>query len=256
MSLLTRVRWSVRDKSLHKDLIASLHECNEDLWSLNHSEVQAQLNRALAPFVLDRYKDSEGLFKLADLNEESAKNKSSPIAAGQEQIAAMARFKARLLTPSKVANKPQARWRLLNQSHYSVILSSHPYSMGTSLRNKHPVFVEWQSYKGMDDRPDRIAEEQILELGNFFSVPHRPDDFRGLDCVGLFKDAVNDRCGVIYDLPTRLRNIPQPPKTESRFIYNPSTLTSLMRKVQGIADLGDRFDLAKKLIRSVVALHS
>ncbi|KAL8668423.1 MAG: hypothetical protein Q9168_006947 [Polycauliona sp. 1 TL-2023] len=256
MSLLMRVRWSVRDKSRNKHLIGRLEQCNNDLLRLCHFEGQAQINRALAPFVLEQYKNSEELYKLADLNDESAQDKSSLVAAGREELAVMARFKARLLRPSKVADKYQARCPLLDPNDYSVRSSSHSCSMGTSLRNQHPIFVEWQSYRGKDGRPNRRAEDQIIELGSFLCLPDRPDEFRGLDCVGLFKDARNDRYGVVYDLPAHLRNAQRPLETQSRSIYNPDTLTSFMRRVNGIADLGDRFDLAKKLIRSVVALHA
>ncbi|KAI4219575.1 MAG: hypothetical protein L6R36_008231 [Xanthoria steineri] len=257
MSLLERCRWSVRDKGRIKELVTRLKRCNDDLHRLCHFDALAQINLALPAFVLSQYKNFMDLYKVAEIVDQSAQDQTSPTSEGRERLAAMAKFKARLTTPEKVADKYQARWRLLNQEDYEVRSRSHSYSMGASLKNRQPVFVEWQSFTGDDNRPSKAAEEQIHKLANFLSLPHRPHEFRGLDCVGLFKDTANDRYGVVYNLPAHLRDIPRSKKSESDRIYNPRTLTDLIRSnVQQVIDLGDRFSLAKKLIRSVVALHT
>ncbi|KAL8878801.1 MAG: hypothetical protein Q9198_003468 [Flavoplaca austrocitrina] len=256
MSHLKKCRWSIRDKSRTETLIAKLRRCNEDLVRLCQFEPAAPINRTLAASVLPHYTNVEELHTIADVAEQSAKDKTSPTASGREKLAEMARFKARLLTLLKGADKGRTYWHLLDQGDYDVLSGSHYYSMGTSIRNQDPVFVEWQSYRDTEDWPDKFAEEQIIKLGEFLSIPNRPVDLLGLDCVGLFKDSINDRYGVVHQLPARLRNIHSPIPTQSRRVYNPSSLTDLMRRVQGIADLGDRFGLAKKLMRSVVALHT
>ncbi|KAL8846950.1 MAG: hypothetical protein Q9221_007992 [Calogaya cf. arnoldii] len=256
MSLLEKCRWSIRDKDCIKDLIARLRECNEDLARLCFFEPLAQINQALPGFVLAQKSNFMDLHKVADIAEQSAHDKISPTAAGREKLAEMARFKAKLMTPSKIANKYQTPWRLLDQRYFEICSHSRSYSMGTSLRDQDPVFVEWQSYRGEDNRPNRLAEEQIIELGRFLSVPRRPHELRGLDCIGLFKDTTNDRYGVVYNLPAHLRRLTHSRKTESRRIYNPGTMTDFINPARGAAALGDRFDLARKLIRSVVALHA
>lgn len=256
MSHLKRCRWSIRDKDRTEALIAKLRRCNEDLVRLCQFEPAAPINRTLAASVLPHYTNVKDLHTIADVAEQAAKDKTSPTALGREKLAEMARFKARLLTPSKSADKSRTYWRLLDQGDYDVLSGSHCYSMGTSIQNQKPVFVEWQSYLDIDGWPDKSAEDQIIRLDGFLSIPKRPREFLGLDCIGLFKDSRNARYGMVYELPARLRNIQSPMPTESRRIYNPSSLTDLMRQVQGVADLGDRFDLAKKLMRSVVALHT
>ncbi|KAI4237067.1 MAG: hypothetical protein LQ349_002141 [Xanthoria aureola] len=257
MSLLERCRWSVRDKERIKELVTRLKRCNDDLHRLCHFDALAQINLALPAFVLGQYKNFMDLYKVAAIVDQSAQDLTSPTSEGRERLAAMAKFKARLTTPEKVADKYQSRWRLLNQEDYEVRSRSHSYSMGTSLKNWQPIFVEWQSYAGDDNRPRKAAEEQIHKLASFLSLPHRPHEFRGLDCVGLFKDTANDRYGVVYNLPAHLRDVPRSRKPESRRIYNPRTLTDLIRSsVQQNVELGERFSLAKKLIRSVVALHT
>ena len=257
MSLLERCRWSVRDTGRIKDLVTRLKRCNDDLHRLCHFDALAQINLALPAFVLGQYKNFMDLYKVAEILDQSAQDQTSPTSEGRERLAAMAKFKARLTTPQKVADKNQAPWRLLNQKDYEVRSRSHRYSMGTSLKNRQPVFVEWQSYTGDDSRPRKAAEEQIHKLASFLSLPHRPHEFRGLDCVGLFKDTANDRYGVVYNLPAHLRDVPRSKKPESGRIYNPRTLTDLIRSsVQQNVELGERFSLAQKLIRSVVALHT
>ena len=151
MSLLKRCRWSIRDKGRIKNLIGDLKRCNEDLQRLCHFDAIAQMNQTFPAVALLSDKNFMDLHKVADIVQGSAQDKSSPIAAGRERLAAMARFKARLLTPSKIANKYQAPWRSLEQRDYHVLSSSNPYSMGTTLKSQEPVFLEWQSYRGKDN---------------------------------------------------------------------------------------------------------
>jgi len=252
MSLLEKCRWSLRGKQQIEGLIQCLRRYNDDLIRLCSWEDQNQLNRGLPTFTLPQGRNFMDLHLIANIAEEAAKDLTSPMAEGRRQTATMARFKAKVMTPVKVSDRYQPRWRLLDQKDFVILSSSHAYSLGTSLRSQDPVFVEWRSFIGEDNRPNRLAEEQIHELGDFLTVPHRPQEFRALDCVGLFKDKANTKYGLVYELPKHLRGL----RTETRRIYNPSTLTQLMRNVHGPVDLGIRFDLAKKLIYSVVVLHT
>jgi len=256
MSLLERCRWSLRGKERIRGLIETLRRHNDDLIRLCSWEAQAQINRGLATLTLPQSKNSVELHLMADISAEAAKDETSPMAEGRQRIAEMARFKAKLMTLSKVSHKNQAHWRLLDQRDYVINWTSSPYTLGQSLRDRDPVFVEWQSYRGEDKQPDKLAEKQIHELGDFLSVATRPHDFRALDCIGLFKDSANDRYGVVYNLPEHLRSLSHCTRTENRRIYNPSTLTHLIRNIDGVLDLGIRFNLAKKLIYSVVVLHT
>ncbi|KAL8723849.1 MAG: hypothetical protein Q9181_007138 [Wetmoreana brouardii] len=256
MSLLERCQWSIRDKGRINNLVKRLKECNTDLQNLCSFEALAQMNWALPALALPQHKNFVDLLKFADIAEQSAQDKASPTVAGLERLAAMARFKARLMTPLKTASKYQNPRPLLDQRNYVVRSTSHPYSLGKSLESQEPVFVEWQSYKDEDNQPNKLAEEQVHQLGAFLSVPHRPHEFRGLDCIGMFKDGANARYGMVYNLPVHLRNLALHEGAKNSRIYNPSTLTDLIRNGQRIANLGDRFDLAKKLMYSVVALHT
>ncbi|KAL8787307.1 MAG: hypothetical protein Q9213_002298 [Squamulea squamosa] len=162
MSLLERCRWSVRDKGRVKDLVERLKECNANLDRLCRFEPLAQMERALPALALPQHSNFIDLLKVADVAEQSAQDKASPTVAGRERLAAMARFKARLMTPPKIASKYQNPWPLLDQRDYVVCSTSHPYSLGESLESQEPVFVEWQSYKDKDNQPNKLAEENIL----------------------------------------------------------------------------------------------
>ena len=187
ISHLKKCRWSIRDKSRTEALIAKLRRCNEDLVRLCQFEPAAPINRTLAASVLPNYTKVEDLHTIADVAEQSAKDKTSPTASGRERLAEMARFKARLLTPSKSADKSRTYWRLLDQRDYDVLSESHYYSMGTSTQNQEPVFVEWQSYLGIDGWADKSSEEQIIRLDGFLSIPNRPREFLGLDLHWTFQ---------------------------------------------------------------------
>jgi len=258
MSLLQRCRWSLRGKERFRGLIKILREYNDHLVRLCTWEAQAQINRGLASLTLSQSKNFMELLVMAKISEEAAQDKTSPMADGRQRIAEMATFKAKLMTPSKVLDKYETRWRLLDRRDYVMNSTSisAPYSLGESLRNQNPVFVEWQSYRDGNKKPDKVAENQIHELGGFLSIPNRPHDFRALGCIGLFKDSANDRYGVVYNLPEHLRSLSSRMRTENRRIYNPSTLTKLIRSEGGMLDLGIRFDLARKLMHSVIAMHT
>ncbi|KAL9629964.1 MAG: hypothetical protein Q9164_006642 [Protoblastenia rupestris] len=253
MSLLERCRWSLRGKERIESLIKNLRRYNKDLLRLCSPEALAQINRGHPTFTVPQSSNFMELHVMANIAEEAAtEDKASPMAEGRQLTATMARFKARVMTPLRVSNKHQHRWRLLDKNDYNVLSTSNAWSLGTSLRSEDPVFVEWRSFIGKKDRPNKLAEEQIHELGDFLTVPHRPKELRALDCVGLFQDKPNARYGIVHEIPEHLRNL----RTESRRIYNPSTLTDLMHNVDNIIDLGVRFELAKKLIYSVVVLHT
>ena len=256
MSLLEKCRWSLRGKDRVHNLIRDLRRYNDDLIRLCSWEAQSQINRGLPTLTLPHSKNFLDLHLMADAAEEAAQDKASPMVEGRRRIAEMARFKARVMTPFKVSNRFQARWRLLDQKDYVLLSTSGPSTLAASLRGQELVFVEWKSYLGNNHRADKLAEEQIHKLGDFLSVPHRPRDFRTLDCIGLFKDKSQDRYGVVYHLPDHLRNIPESTGSENRRIFKPSSLTDLIDNVDEVLDLGIRFNIAKKLMYSVIVLHT
>lgn len=256
MSLLQKCRWSMRGKGHVNTLLTDLRKYNDDLVRLCSWEARAQMNRGLPTFALPQTNNFLDLQFIADSAEDTAKDKSSPMAKGRQRMAEMARFKAKMVTPTRVSRRFHARWRLLDKRDY-VLKSAGHRALATSLRDQQVVFVEWQSYIGHAGRPNKLAEEQIHRLGDFLSVPNRPHDFRILDCIGLFKDEANSRYGVVYHLPSYMRDIARRTRPEDLgHICKPSSLAHLLDSFDAVIDLGIRFNLAKKLMYSVVVLHT
>ncbi|CAD6583388.1 MAG: hypothetical protein ASARMPREDX12_001258 [Alectoria sarmentosa] len=256
MSLLQKCRWSLKGKGRVDTLLKDLKKYNDDLIRLCSWETQAQINRSLPTFALPQCNNFLDLQFMADSAKDAAKDKSSPMADGRQRMADMARFKAKVVTPAQVSKRFRVRWRLLDKKDY-VLKSSGPRTLAISQQDQQAVFVEWQSYIGDADRPNKLAEEQIHKLGDFLSVPDRPHDFRILDCIGMFKDERNFRYGVVYHLPSYMRDLARRTRPEDLgHVCKPSSLTHLLDNVDAVLDLGIRFNLAKKLMSSIVVLHT
>lgn len=256
MSLLQKCRWSLKGKGHVDALLKDLRKYNDDLVRLCSWEAQAQMNRGLPTFALPQCKNFLDLQFMADSAKDAAKDKSSPMADGRQRMAEMARFKSKIVTPPQVSKRFQARWRLLDKKDY-VLKSSGPRALAISQQDQQVVFIEWQSYIGDAGRPNKLAEEQIHKFGDFLSVPDRPHDFRILDCIGLFKDEPNSRYGVVYQLPSYMRDLARRTRPENLgHVCKPCSLTHLLENVDAVLDLGIRFDLAKKLMYSIVVLHT
>ena len=256
MSLLQKCRWSLKGKGRVDTLLKDLRKYNDDLVRLCSWEAQAQINRGLPTVALPQCNNFLDLQFMADSAKDAAKDKSSPMADGRQRMAEMAKFKARMVTPAQVSKRFRARWRLLDKRDY-VLKSSGPRALAISQQDQQVVFVEWQSYIGNAGRPNKLAEEQIHKLGDFLSVPDRPHSFRILDCIGLFKDESNSRYGVVYKLPSYMRDLARRTRPENLgHVCKPCSLTHLLDNVDIVLDLGVRFNLAKKLVYSIVVLHT
>lgn len=262
MSLLQKCRWSLKGKGHVDNLLKDLRKYNEDLIRLCTWEAQTQINRGLPTFALPQCNNFLDLQFMADSAKDAARDMSSLMADGRRRMAEMARFKAKLVTPAQISRRFQAHWRLLDKRNYD-IKGPGPRALAISQQDQQVVFVEWQSYIGNTGRPNKLAEEQIHKLGDFLSVPERPHDFRILDCIGLFKDEEHSRYGVVYHLPRYMRDLPRRTRPEDLgHVCKPSSLTSLLDKYDAldrynsILDLGVRFELAKKLMYSIVVIHT
>ena len=241
MSLLQKCRWSLKGKGHVDTLLKDFRKFNDDLVRLCSWEAQTQMNRVLPTFALPQCNNFLDLQFMADSAKDAAKDKSSPMSEGRQRVADMARFKARMVTPAQISRRFQARWRLLDKRDY-VVKSSGPRALAISLRDQQVVFVEWQSYIGNTGRPNRLAEEQIHRLGDFLSVPDRPYDFRILDCIRLFKDRPNSQYGVVYHLPSYMRDLARHTRPDRLgHVCKPSSLTHLLNNVDNVLELGIRF---------------
>ena len=251
ISLLEKCRWGLRGKTGIQRLIKTLRRYNNDLFRLCSWEALSQINQGLPSLTLPQGKYSEELRRMANIAEEAAANRTSPVADGLHQVAELARFKAKIMEPPEIR-----RGRLLDQADYTIHGSKNSRrAFGESLVDQDPVIIEWQPYATHDGGiPDEQAVEQVHQLAHFLSISDRPAAFRTLECVGIFDDKANNQYGLVFDLPEYLRHFPF--GLDNRHKSYPITLTRLLNHVTKVIDLGTRFALAKKLMRTVVALHT
>ena len=274
MSLLARCQWSLSGKARIRGLISDLREYNDDLIRLCTWEAQSQINRGLPAVTLSHLNNYVALFFVANAAEDAAnEQRTSPSSEGRQMVADMARFKARLKTPNSVSDKFRKSRNSLDIRDFQFSRNGqNDYSWTTAVRtyDRTMVFVEWRSYSSdsvllnnltlAHDNDRRslqlLAEQQIDKLGNFLCTRDRPYKLRTLVCIGLFKDELNQRYGVVYHIPQYLEELP------SRFIQAdlserfPSTLTVLFHRITHVLDLGLRFDLARKLMEALMSLHA
>lgn len=123
---------------------------------------------------------------------------------------------------------------------------------------------EFKKYTDINGQRDHTMEGDILELSDFFRVPNRPQAFRVMDFLGIFRDEHQGRFGFVYQPPTHIENI-----RNNRTISGPmaqvrvpeSLLDMLGRDIRrggssGILPLGQRFSLARALAQSLYVLHA
>ena len=274
MSLLGKCKWSLTGKSRVQNLISDLREYNEDLVRLCTWDAQTQINRGIPGLAVLQYNNYVFLFSIASAAEDSAKaNSSSFCAEGRQGIANMARFKARLKTPTSVSDKFGSRKYELDATGFKTFPNTsdeQKLTIGINSANRTFVLIEWRSHarsvlrstirelRGTLDKHtiELLAEEQTHSLVKFLCTPNRPVEFRVLQCLGLFEDEENSRKAVVYQVPEHLRDLPPVYSEKDLTDRMPSSLTDLFKRIPVILDLGHRFNAARKLMASVIAMHT
>lgn len=129
-----------------------------------------------------------------------------------------------------------------------------------SIRASLNRLQEWKSYQAYDE-----AENSILELADLLSVKDRPELFRVLPCLGVFRDREAGRIGLIFQPPPFIEQIPRSSSAQGSVSgpRMPKTLHDLLEQASvengtrsNILPLGDRFRLACSLAQSLYAMHA
>ena len=110
---------------------------------------------------------------------------------------------------------------------------------------------------------DETKESDIMALADLFCVRNRPQAFRVLPCLGLIKVEQNRRFGFVFQPPSYIEQMdaqdiarrgtsaPRLPQTLRQRIH----VDSFGNKPV-MVPLGDRFNLARKLARSLYVMHT
>lgn len=120
------------------------------------------------------------------------------------------------------------------------------------------VLIEWWL---IDDWDPSLLDELFVRMSSIAdlpNVPHRPVEFRVLDCKGFFFDQQQHRFGVVYALPPAAAAAPPSP---SPFPQNITSLRTFIDEHQSVSQgsrppLGDRFALALALCLCVAEFHA
>lgn len=123
---------------------------------------------------------------------------------------------------------------------------------------------EWKSYSMNNGGDGRDSENDIKMLALLLASSFKPTEICTRKCLGVFKDPLNERYGIIYQPPTYIEDfwtVNTQDSAVARFC-KPVTLLGLIeksadpRRSASILDLGIRFQLAKQLAQSVLILHA
>ena len=110
---------------------------------------------------------------------------------------------------------------------------------------------------------DRIAEDDIMALSDFFGIEGRPRAFCVFPLLGIFRDKSRKRFGFVYQPPHYIENL-EDRSTLGGQIANLRKPRSLLGKLmsdsrmegRSIWPLGDRFQLARNLAQCLYVLHA
>lgn len=102
-----------------------------------------------------------------------------------------------------------------------------------------------------------------MKLADLFGAEERPKALRVLTFLGILRDKEELRFGFIFKPPHYIENI-EPADELERGISKPRLPQTLLEcitkgatsKASGIFPLGDRFNIARKLAKSIYVMHA
>lgn len=102
-----------------------------------------------------------------------------------------------------------------------------------------------------------------MELADFFAVKHRPHAFRVLPSLGVLKVERDLHFGLVFKPPLYIEKVDPKDKSE-RGLSKPRLPQTLLERIddriiwneRGTLPLGDRFNLARKIARSLYVMHA
>ena len=267
LDLLRECKFVLVDDSLFHKLSIDIRYRLDDLLTLCTPQLDAAIARTSIPEILKKDNDLNALVSLSDTAKEEAKiakNDDQPYDL-YEGIAAAARLKAQILNPK--APLPASRMVAIDSYEYH---RAWQVNLQTTISLCHEYdrieYIEWKSYRSIENRCSKEMEGQILELINKLCIERHPPQLQALEFLFYFKDAETCRYGLVYQLPEYIRKFrtststPKIKESQIAARCRPTNLLSILTAAEinpdGILELGLRFQLAKRLINSVHWMHT
>ncbi|CAG7562554.1 unnamed protein product [Fusarium equiseti] len=222
LSVMTKLKWALKDKEKFKKLITELRLHSESLYRLCSENAFESMNIYLTLECLARQESPAGLKWTSKLATQHAEvDEGSLVRKGYELLATTATLKAL----------------------YYQDASSEEAEDDESIERERPT-----------DRRLRAL------IGNFFNTFQDANMMKSV--YGMIDHTEGEHkghCSILYKLPGTIGVPSRERPPENLKLRAPVTLKSLLtnRQIQGIrCSLGARFELARKLVRAVCLLHS
>ena len=258
MGFFNRCQWAATSKSKAEKLSASLEKYANNLLRLCPTVHRPLVQQGVVNVVLSLDKvELESLIKAAGPN--ALQQRDPDNSDIYRDLTAAANLKAILEEARSEDHRPQE----VPQLHANDFLQLR--LRGEWMTNSEVVFdqssgvidyVEWNSYSTPGSAPgteDKL-KALILRLAKLLYARPRPRNLKMLSCRGIFHDVSRGRYGIVYKLPSHLRNIDGQIDEYRLGRRLPKNLNHLLSKP--IMSLGYRFWLAGILVESLIAMHA
>ncbi|KAL6719728.1 hypothetical protein ACLMJK_001649 [Lecanora helva] len=286
MNILKRCHFELRGVDQFEALVERLKEFITTLRNIC-SEAQAmQIDRGL-PGHISSNQDPDSLEVVSRVYDKEVKErqKIGRDVEGTELIRDIAAFKARVQKLAKIRSNELKEGKdlgrrksfllkggYLEQRDFEVVEDDTDFatsyaedssiSLALSTREHKICYVEWKAYAHVGEI-DKIAENDIMALSDFFGVKDRPKAFRVLPFLGIFRDKKNHRFGFVYQQPQHTKT-PAHVNVLSEQVKSLWRSESLLERLEKdstqqarpILPLGDRFQLARNIAQCVYSLHA
>ncbi|KAI0192871.1 prion-inhibition and propagation-domain-containing protein [Xylaria flabelliformis] len=266
LGLLKKCKWALSDHQRFKTLIADLRRHNDSLYVLcPDTAFQAmQLN-----FVMDYIMHHDSSDDLKLLPSLASQQPADPYQTGPSQqslpmLIDLAEIKVNVQNMTRPFSEQDEREILSfqeedlqldhdNYGHFQETVSSRRY-MALWTEKKEVVYIEMKSYE-TSKRADPKVRTMILQLGRVLRDESCVRQLHALKCLGLVDFVDRKMIGLVYQLPNglglRRRGVP----LQDFHIRSPR---ELLEGYEGDSppSLGRRFEIARKLAKSVAFLHA
>ena len=267
LDILRECKFVLVDDSLFPKLSTDIRYRIDDLLALCTPQLDAAIARTSISELLKNEADINTLVNISEAAKEEikvAKIDDQPYGA-YEGIAAAARLKAQILNPK--AQLPASRLVAIDSYEYHRAWQVNPQTTISLCHEYDRIeYIEWKSYRNIENRCSKEMEAQILELINKLCIERHPPQLQALEFLFYFKDAETCRYGLVYQLPEYIRKFrtstsaPEIKESQIAARCRPTNLSNILIAAEinpdGILELGLRFRLAKRLINSLHWMHT
>jgi hypothetical protein len=259
LGVFKQCKWAFNGREKYHNLIGDLKKYNDSLYMLCPDGAFETMQLNLVVQYLTTHSSAAGLRKLeAPARVAEKAGGFSPSQQGLPLLHDIAELKILKLHSSETLSKREEQSLLtIRQQELQIgkgsVRNLAVCTRKTEGRRRRPeaVYIERKSFRNAEGKPDSTMRESILKLGRLLQSPVCAKRLLCLRCIGL-AELESDEIGIVFELPGNLGpSIPRFPAMDLG--ARKAVPLLLARKLPG---LEWRFDLARKLARSIAFLHA